>query len=390
MENPTRLEVGAEPIPGYRLTRMRGRGAFGEVWEAVSKVGTLVALKFLPCAKDGRASQETRAIQTIRQISHPHLTRIDEVQCIEGYLAIVMELADGSLQDLLEAYQQEYNTPIPLMSLGPPMAQAANALDFLNGRRHLRGVQLVGLQHCDVKPSNMLLFGETLKLSDFSLMTTTQAASHRHRRAGTPGFVAPEVVQGRLSDHTDQYSLAATYCLLRGGRLPFECAYQFTEPGRRAPDLTMLPASERPAVGRALAPSPIDRWPTCGEFVAQLWTEKRGSDRAKTERRGTARFPSARRAGWRLLGDQLPTEEVDIRDVSSSGVGLVHDREFSRGALVALRVGADSEGSATAIYARVARSIQQPDGSWLVGCKFVRKLEPAEIEHIRSTEAEHV
>ena len=35
-------------------------------------------------------------------------------------------------------------------------------------------------------------------------------------------LVAPEVYQGRLAEQSDQYSLAVTYCLLRGGRLPYQ------------------------------------------------------------------------------------------------------------------------------------------------------------------------
>src|SRR5438445_641225 len=47
--------------------------------------------------------------------------------------------------------------------------------------------------------------------------TQLQTASH----AGTPVCMAPEVWDSKLSVHSDQYSLAATYVQLRTGRFPF-------------------------------------------------------------------------------------------------------------------------------------------------------------------------
>src|SRR5438445_671717 len=82
------------------------------------------------------------------------------------------------------------------------------------------GAAQVAIQHCDVKPSNFLLFGDTVKLSDFGLASSISCQLQGHRRAGTLAYTAPEVFQGRLSDWTDQFSLGVTYCELRSGRLP--------------------------------------------------------------------------------------------------------------------------------------------------------------------------
>src|SRR5207302_3208300 len=91
----------------------------------------------------------------------------------------------------------------------------------LNARQHVLGGQRVAIRHCDIKPSNLLLQGQTLKVADFSLATLTSSEMWYHRRAGTLDYAAPEVFQGRLSERTDQYALAVSYCLLRGGELPF-------------------------------------------------------------------------------------------------------------------------------------------------------------------------
>ena len=93
-----------------------------------------------------------------------------------------------------------------------------------------------------------------------------------HRRVGTLNYTAPELFQGWLSDRSDQYSLAVTYCELRGGRLPFP----ETPPGagkeyvRPNPDLSMLTTAEAAVMFRSLSPVPQDRWPSCREFIAAL------------------------------------------------------------------------------------------------------------------------
>lgn len=272
MNSAVPLCAGMEPYPGYRLRQLLGRGGFAEVWAAVTPDGGLVALKFMSCNDSLMASKEIRAIQAIRQLQHPYLTRIDQVWCHAGHIVIAMELAEGSLLDLLDAYHTEFNTPIVPEQVCLYLSQAADCLDFLNARQHPYEGRRVGFQHCDIKPSNLLLFGETVKLADFGLASATSTAWKFHRRAGTLDYTAPEVFQGRLSDWTDQYALAVSYCQLRGGRMPFpDTPPKFTRGYTRpAPDLTMVPEAERPVVARGLAPVPQDRWPSCKEFITRL------------------------------------------------------------------------------------------------------------------------
>jgi serine/threonine protein kinase len=265
------LRITPDLHPGYCLQRLRGRGSFGQVWEAKTHTGEPVALKFLPCAGD-QAGMEVRSLQLIRDCAHPGLVRIDKVWSAAGCLVIAMELADGSLADLLDVYQAELGTALPRDHLLPLLAQAAEVLDFLNTRQHCVHGRRVTFQHCDVKLANLLVFGEAVKLSDFGLTTALTSCEKAHQRAGTPAFAGPEVFQGRVTEHTDQYALAVCYCMLRGGRLPFHGTPATFDPQyvRPAPDLSMLDPDERPPISRALASVPQDRWPSCAELMARL------------------------------------------------------------------------------------------------------------------------
>ncbi len=265
------LPTGLEPFPGCRLRQFRGRGGFGEVWEAEVVGRGPIALKFIACDTTN-APREIRTLQQVRQLSHPNLIQIEKVFCTSGHLVVGMELAEGSLMDLLEFNLAESRSPLAAPLVCKFLSQAAEALDFLNTRQHRIDGQLVAFRHCDVKPSNLLLFGETVKLADFGVTLMTAASSESHPRAGTPDYAAPEVFAGKVCDRTDQYGLAVSYYVLRTGRLPFADTPPDFRRGyvRPAPDLAPLAPKERPVLARALSPTAIDRWPSCQELMAQL------------------------------------------------------------------------------------------------------------------------
>jgi serine/threonine protein kinase len=266
------LEANLEPFPGYRLRQRLGTGAFGEVWEATAPHGPPVALKFLTSRSERATSQEIRTLQAIRTLRHPHLVGISQVWCHLGYVVVAMELAEGNLSDFLQAYHGEFGQPVSRAHACLLLAQAAAGLDFLNARRHVIDGRCVAIQHCDVKPSNLLLFGDRVKVADFGLSSWFGGRVEARRKGGTLDFCAPEVFQGRLSEQTDQYALAVSYCLLRGGRLPFvdTPAYFDADYIRPEPDLSMLGRAEQPIVARALHREANLRWASCGELMTHL------------------------------------------------------------------------------------------------------------------------
>jgi serine/threonine protein kinase len=264
-----KLKQGAEPVPGYVLEHLLGSGGWGEVWKARRPDGTRLALKFLPCDSQAAAAQEVRALQAVRQLKHPNLIHFEHVWCCEGCVVVGMELAEGSLLDLLEISIEEFHSPLTPDKACFFLSQAALALDFLNKRQHLIDGQRVAFRHCDVKPSNILLKAGQVKVADFSLAVRTSSRLWYHKQSGTPMYAAPETFHGCLSENTDQFGLAVTYCQVRGGRFPFE-SIKAPVLAWPEPDLSMLSPDERPTVARALATVPLDRWPSCTEMMERL------------------------------------------------------------------------------------------------------------------------
>jgi serine/threonine protein kinase len=382
----SRFQLTRDLHPGYKLRRLRGRGGFGEVWEADNERGGVVALKFLPCPKGQGAAQELRSIQVVQGLAHPHLTRIDRVWCAGGYVVVAMELADGSLADLLEVYQAEVGTPLPPSHVLPLLAQAAAALDYLNNQQHLISGQWLSVQHCDVTPANLLLFGQTIKLSDFGLTTTLAGRDKVHCRAGTPAFAAPEIFEGRLTQRSDQYGLAMCYCQLRGGRLPFaDEPSNFQVPhGRGAPQLDMLDAVERAPVARALATFAQDRWTSCSDLIAEL-------QRCTAPPSGPASRPDQRRHTRYSAGVCVQCEvratlgndrwRAQVQNISVAGARLrltTPGCDLKPGRVLELVLTA-AGGLRCVVRLRLAHATEQPGGDYEVGGAFDSALTSAEL-----------
>ncbi|HWG46288.1 MAG TPA: protein kinase [Gemmataceae bacterium] len=264
-------EPGAQPIPGYRLIEPLGRGGFGEVWKCEAPGGLFKAVKFVPNQDDlgGPANQEREALQRVKTIRHPFILSLDRVEVVEGVLVIVMELADKSLYSLLGDYQGENLLGIPREELLGYLLEAAEALDWMNFRH--------GLQHLDIKPHNLFVVSNHLKVADFGLVDQLSDVekSHPAQRQGgiTPLYAAPELLRGTVSRHCDQYSLAIVYQQLLTGTVPFwhQNMYQLMLLHLTAePNLGALSTEDGLVIARALSKRPEDRFPSCLDFLQAL------------------------------------------------------------------------------------------------------------------------
>jgi serine/threonine protein kinase len=268
------LESGSQPIANHRLTRPLGAGASGEVWEACDPDGKLVALKFIDCRISSTTDigSEIRVLRSLRELHHEQFIELYGVHATARHIVVSMERADGNLEDLRQVYLAESNKNIPSDHLLEMLEQVAIGLDFL-AELKLPGFNLCsrGLQHCDIKPSNLLLVGDSVKIADFGLCAGTSFHTHRNRWRGTPPYAAPELYRGQATLGTDQYALCLTFLRLCAGDRPFWKNQPTDAPPSDPPiDYTKIRERELPIISRALHPQPCLRWPSCQAFLQAL------------------------------------------------------------------------------------------------------------------------
>src|SRR5206468_9206190 len=125
----------------------------------------------------------------------------------------------------------------------------------------------------DIKPQNIFLVHKHVKVADFGLAKDLGGKGAATVTGGvTPVYAAPETFDGWLSRFSDQYSLAIVYQELLTGKRPFKGGSMrqlVLQHLQGEPDLSPLPAADRPIVARALSKEPDRRYPNCLEFVRQ-------------------------------------------------------------------------------------------------------------------------
>lgn len=292
-----------EPIrlDRYVLIERIGKGAFGSVYRAFDpELDRQVAIKLLDRRLPSLDAGETGEAlllegQALARFTHPNVVAIYDVgtfDLTEGTTAgavaahasgvggrgvyIVMELVDGqTLAQWLSAEEErEWHEVLDL---------------FLQAGRGLAAAHGAGTVHRDFKPANVLVGQDgRVRVLDFGLAALAnveldEQGAQPRILAGTPTYMAPEQMEGRVPDAgADQYAFAFTLYEALFGPVPFRRAgldemaeakrnLAFPEPGAG----NKVPGWIRPVLLRALSPAREDRYASMQVLLDALAPPKR-------------------------------------------------------------------------------------------------------------------
>jgi hypothetical protein len=203
-----RFEPGRLLGGRYRMVERLGRGGMGEVYRADDlKLGQPVALKFLPADVDrdpARLTQLHTEVRMARQVSHPNVCRVYDIDEIAGHTFLSMEYVDG----------EDLSTLLRRVGRFPEDRAIEIARQICAG---LAAAHERDVIHRDLKPANVMLDGTgKVRITDFGLAGSSGEAV----RAGTPAYMAPEQLAGKeVTAGSDIYSLGLVlYELFTGQR----------------------------------------------------------------------------------------------------------------------------------------------------------------------------
>jgi serine/threonine-protein kinase len=199
----------------YRIVGLLGRGGMGEVYRADDlKLEQPVALKFLPDAALGDTERLARfynEARLARQVSHPAVCRVHDVDEVEGHVFLSMEFVDGE----------------DLSTLRKRIGRLSSDKAVEIGRQVCAGLAAAhakGVLHRDLKPANVMVDGEgRARIADFGLAGLAEAIRGDDVRSGTPAYMSPEQLEGReVTARSDLYSLGLLLFELVTGRRAFD------------------------------------------------------------------------------------------------------------------------------------------------------------------------
>ncbi|CAM3355871.1 serine/threonine-protein kinase [Kibdelosporangium persicum] len=188
-----------EVIAGrYRIEDAVGAGGMGKVWRATDlELRRVVALKQ---TSTGDGEETRREARIGAGLHHPHVISVFDVVVEGDQRWLVMEyLPARSLAEICRA-----DGPMAPDRVARIGAQIAAALSVMHAK---------GMVHRDVTPANILVTDDgTAKLTDLGIAAWEQVTlTGTARTAGTPGYVAPEVLTGyAATPASDLYSLGVT------------------------------------------------------------------------------------------------------------------------------------------------------------------------------------
>ena len=253
------LEAGEVLAERFEIVRWLGAGGMGEVYEAVDRLlGSRVAIKTIrpEIADDPQVlSRFRREVNLARQVTHPNVCRVFDLA--HGRRAngteldfLTMEYLEG---ETLSTYL-EGRPPLTLAEAAPIVRQIAEALGAAHG---------AGIVHRDLKGSNIFLArnreGEIrVAVTDFGLARSVLPTDHPSLTmsgwgAGTPAYMAPEQVEGRVTGKAaDFYSFGVVMYEMATGAPPHT--------GHSPLEIAVRRLKEKPKAPREVNPKVDPKW----------------------------------------------------------------------------------------------------------------------------------
>ena len=254
----------------YELVECLGDGSYGWVWRATNLQDEKEVAVKIP-KQMGRSDAElAEGSALVGRPSHPNVVEIYWMGRVppqrEWYVLEMEYFPSSTLARLLDVGEQglvlRYDKVLDYFS------------QVLEGLKHLHRF---GIAHRDIKPQNILVSGEQLKLTDFGSSFMPEDLYTRTREnGGTVLYSAPEVVgiSTKLKDEgayfrADIYSLGVLLYHLVTSRLPHDTLSQVArhQPFPKPSELnsTVSPQLEN-LIMKCLAAAPENRWDSVEEL----------------------------------------------------------------------------------------------------------------------------
>jgi hypothetical protein len=239
----------------------------GVVHLACDPQGRLVAVKVLNA--DGADSANARLrlareVETMRRVRSPFVAEVLDADVTGEFPYIVTRYVPGPT---LEAM---------VRSRGPLSGSGLRRLAHGTAEA-LAAIHAAGVVHRDLKPGNVMLSDDRPVVIDFGIAQSPDATrlTQTGLVMGTPGYLAPEVIEGRPSSPaSDVHCWGATMAFAATGRPPFgNGSYEtiFYRIVSGSADLAGVPGPLAPLLTAALARDPARR-PTASMLSSQVGT----------------------------------------------------------------------------------------------------------------------
>ena len=255
------------------LVEKIGEGTFGEVYRSRDPwLDREVALKLLKPGTAGNVptSRILNEARTLARVRHPNVVTVHGADLHDGRVGLWMEFIRGRTLSTMVAAQG-------------PLSAGEAAIIGQELCRALGAVHAVGLVHGDIKAQNVMReSGGRFVLMDFGAGQFVDGhRSAAMRAAGTPLYLAPEVLRGgHATIQSDIYALGVLLYWLVTGSYPvgaypvkatsiddLKAAHARGERRRLRDARPDLPDAFVAAVERAVDPDPQRRFPTAGEML---------------------------------------------------------------------------------------------------------------------------